>query len=69
MGYPSVAWQQQTEKAIIVTYNNTHLNQKPIPVWDPDYKPTFTTRFRPTPLIDDYNPTNIDPDNGRLLGH
>ena len=56
MGYPSVVWQQQMEKAIINTYNNSHLYQKPIPVWDPDYKTTFTTHFRPIPLIDDYNP-------------
>ena len=53
------------EKATIITYNNTHLFQKPIPVWDPDYTTTFTTRFRPIPLIDDYNPTYIDPDYGR----
>ena len=65
MGYPSVVWQQQMEKAIVITYNNTHLFQKPIPVWDPDYTTTFTTRFRPIPLIDDYNPTYIDPDYGR----
>ena len=65
MGYPSVVWQQQMEKATIITYNNTHLFQKPIPVWDPDYFTTFTTRFRPIPLIDEYNPTYIDPDYGR----
>ena len=65
MGYPSVVWQQQLDKAIIITYNNTHLFQKPIPVWDPDYTTTFTTRFRPIPLIDDDNPTYIDPDYGR----
>ena len=65
MSYPSVVWQQQMEKAIIITYNNTHLFQKPIPAWDPDYTTTFTTRFRPIPLIDDYNPTYIDPDYGR----
>ena len=65
MGYPSVVWQQQKEKALIITYNNTHLFQKPIPVWDPDYTTTFTTRFRPIPLVDDYNPTYIDPDCGR----
>ena len=66
MGYPSVVWQQQMEKANVITYNNnTHLFQKPIPVWDPDYTTTFTTRFRPIPLIDDYNPTYIDPDYGR----
>ena len=65
MGYPSVVWQQQMEKATIITYNNTHLFQKPIPVWDPDHTTTFTTRFRPIPLIDDYNPTYIDPDYGR----
>ena len=65
MGYPSVVWQQQTEKALNITYNNTHLFQKPIPVWDPDYTTTFTTRFRPIPLVDDYNPTYIDPDCGR----
>ena len=64
-GYPSVVWQQQMEKATIITYNNTLLFQKPIPVWDPDYTITFTTRFRPIPLIDDYNPTYIDPDYGR----
>ena len=39
--------------------------QKPIPVWDPNYTTTFTTRFRPIPQIDDYNPTYIDPDYGR----
>ena len=65
MGYPSVVWQQQIEKAIITTYNNTHLFRNPIPVWDPDYTTTFTTRFRPISLIDDYNPTYIDPDYGR----
>ena len=64
MGYPSVVWQQQMEKSIITTYNNTHLYQKPIPACDPDYKTTFTTRFRPIPLIDDYNPSYIDPDYG-----
>ena len=36
MGYPSVVWQQQMENATIITYKNTHLFQKPIPVWDPD---------------------------------
>ena len=65
MGYPSVVWQQQMEKATIITFNNTHLFQKPIPVWDSDYTTTFTTRFRPIPLIDDYNPTYIDPDYNR----
>ena len=39
--------------------------QKPILVWDPDYTTTFTTRFRPIPLVDDYSPTYIDPDYGR----
>ena len=65
MGYPSVVWLQQMEKAIIVTYNNSHLYQKPIPVWDPDYTTTFITRLRPIPLIDDYIPTYIDSDYGR----
>ena len=65
MGYPSVVWQQQMEKATTITYNNTHLFKKLIPVWDTDYTTTFTTRFRPIPLIDDYNPTYIDPDYGR----
>ena len=65
MGYPSVVWQQQIEKAIIITYNNTHLFQKSIPVWDHDYTTTFTIRFRPIPLVNDYNPTYIDPDYGR----
>ena len=65
MGYPSVVWQQQMDKAVTITYNNTHLFQKPIPVWDPDYTTTFTTRFRPIPLVDNYNPTYIDPDYGR----
>ena len=53
------------EKAIIITYNSTHLFQKPIPVWDPDYTTTFTTRFWPIPLLDYYNPTYIGPDYGR----
>ena len=53
------------EKATIITYNNTHLFQKPIPVWDPDYTSAFNSRFRPIPLVDDYNPTYIDPDYGR----
>ena len=65
MGYPSVVWQQQMEKAIIITYKNTHLFQKLIPFWDPDYTTTFTTRFRFIPLVDDYNPTYTDPDYGR----
>ena len=49
-------------KFTIITYNNTHLFQKPIPVWDPDYTAAITTRFRPIPLIDDYRPTYIDPE-------
>ena len=53
------------EKATIVTYNNTHLYQKPIPDWDPYYTATFNTQFIPIPLIDDYNPTYMDPDYGR----
>ena len=65
MCYPSVVRHQQMEQAIIIAYNNTHLFQKPIPVWVPDYTTTITTRFRPIPLIDDYNPTYIDPDYGR----
>ena len=65
MGYPSVVWQQQLAKATIITYNNTHLFQKPIPVWHPDYTDNFTTQFRPIPLVDDYNPTYIDPNYGR----
>ena len=62
MEYPSVVWQQQMEKATIITFNNTHLYQTPITVWDPDQITCFTTEFRRTPLIDDYNPTKIDPD-------
>ena len=65
IGYPSNVWQQQMEKAVNITYNNTHWSQKPILVWDPDYKTTFTTRFRPIPSMDEYNPTYIDPDYGR----
>ena len=65
MDYSSVVWQEQMEKAIDTSYNNTQLFQKPIPVWDPDYTTTFITRFRPIPLVDDYNPTYIDPDYGR----
>ena len=65
MGSPSVVWQQQMEKAITITNKNTLLYQKPFPVWDPDFTTTSTTRFRPIPLIDDYNPTYIDPDFGR----
>ena len=53
------------ENSITITYKNTLWYQKPTPVWDPDYTKTFTTRVRPIPLIDDYNPTNIDPDYGR----
>ena len=53
------------EKATIITYNNTHLFQKPIPAWDPDYTSAFNSRFRPIPLVDNYNPTYIDPDYGR----
>ena len=65
MGYPSVVWQQQMEKATIITYNNTYSFQKPIPVWGPDYTTTFTTRFRAISLVDDYNHTYIDQDYGR----
>ena len=53
------------DKALITTFNNTHLFQKPIPVWDPDYTATFTIQFRPNPLVDDFNSTYIDQDNGR----
>ena len=64
MGFPTVVWQQQMEKAALFTHNITHLYQKQIPNWGPDYTTGFTTRFRPMPLIDDYNPTYIDPDYG-----
>ena len=53
------------KKPSLFIYNNTHLYQKLIPVWDRDWTTTFRTRFRPIPLIDDYNPTYIDPDYGR----
>ena len=53
MGYPSFVWQQQLEKATIITYNIIHLYQKPIPVWDPGHTTTFTTRFRPITLMDE----------------
>ena len=62
MGYPCFVWQQQMEKATLITYNNTHLYQKPIPSWDPDYTAKFTTRFKPFTLIDDYNSTYINPE-------
>ena len=65
MGYPSVVRQQQMVKATISSYKKTQLYQKPILVWDPDHTTTFTAQFRPIPLIDDYNPTYIDPDYGR----
>ena len=65
MGYPSFVWQQQMDKAITITYINTHLFQKPFPVWDPDYTNAFTTRFKPIPLFDNYNPTYVDQDYGR----
>ena len=64
MGYPSVVLQQQMEKAIIITSKNTHLFQKPFPVWDPDFTSTFTTRFSPIPFVDDYNLTYIVQDYG-----
>ena len=42
------------------------MDQKPSPIWDPGYTTNFTTRFRPIPFIEDYNPTYIiDPDYGR----
>ena len=53
------------EKACIITYNNTHLYQKPMPIWDTDYTTEYSTQFRPIPLIDNYNPHYIDPDYGR----
>ena len=63
-GKPSVVWQQQMEKAYIITHNNTHLYQKPMPQWDPDYTKTFLTNFRPLTLIEGYNPQYIDPQYG-----
>ena len=65
MAYPSVVWQQRMEKAIFIAYNNTHLFQKPLLVWDPDYTISFITRFKPIPLSDNHNPTFIDPNYGR----
>ena len=65
MGYPSVVWQQQMEKACIIAYNNTHLYQKQMPIWDIDHTTEYSTRFRPIPQIDSYNPHYIDPDYGR----
>ena len=39
--------------------------QNAIPFWDLDYTTTFTTQFRPIPLIDAFDQTYIDPDYGR----
>ena len=36
--------------------------QKPIQNWDPEYTTNFTTRFRPIPFIDNYDPTYINSD-------
>ena len=52
-------------KTTLITYKNTHLYQKPVPVRDPGFTISFTTRFKPIPPIDDYNPTYIDPNYGR----
>ena len=49
MGYPPVVWQQQKEKACIITYNNTHLHQKPIPIWDISTQLNFDQFHKSTP--------------------
>ena len=41
-----------SEKTSINKYNNTHLFQKPITIWDPEYTPNSNTRFRSIPLFD-----------------
>ena len=54
------------EKATIVTYNNTHLYQKPIHLWDTDQTTTFTTDSGPFPLsMSTMQPTLTDRDYGR----
>ena len=63
-GQPSVVWQQQMEKARTITHNNTHLYQKPMPQWDPDYTTQYQTNFRPLDTIENYNPYYPDPQYG-----
>ena len=62
-GTPSVVWQQQMEKAFIKIYKQVH-NDRPDRYYDFDYTKDFETQFCPLPLVQDYNPQNIDPEYG-----
>ena len=54
-GTPSVAWQQYMEKAYIKTYKIIQ-NEGPDRYYDMDYTKDSETQFRPSQLIEDYNP-------------
>ena len=62
---PTVVWQQQMEKAFILTMNVTYNTNKPLPFYECDYTKDFNTPFRPLPLIEDYDPHYYDPEYRR----
>ena len=65
IGIPTVVWQQQMEKAFILTMNVTYNTNKPLPFYECDYTKDFNTPFRPLPLVEDYDPHYYDPEYRR----
>ena len=63
-GIPSVAWQQQMEKAYIGRYNNMHMIRKTLPIYKTDYTDNFETQFRPVPEVVAYDTYSVDPQYG-----
>ena len=63
-GIPSVVWQQQMEKAYIKTYKEVH-NDRPDRYYEFDYTKDIETQFRPSQLIEVFNPQYIGPEYGK----
>ena len=63
MGYPSVVCSRWRKLSLL--HITTSICTKIQFLCDTDYTTIFTNRFRPIPLIDDYNPTYFDADYGR----
>ena len=61
---PSVVWQQQMDMAYVKTYKIVH-NDRPYRSYKMDYTKDFETQFRPSELIEYYNPQYIDPEYGK----
>ena len=63
-GIPSVAWQQQMEKAYIRKHNNMHMIHESLSTYKYYYTDDFETQFRQLPEVVVYNTYFVDPQYG-----